>query len=261
MWASHYLQTNGIRLHYRRAGAGKRAMVLVHGVTDSGRSWCNFAGPLATRFALIAVDVRGHGLSSQPETGYSPADHVADLAGVIETLHLSKPLMIGHSMGGGIVAQFAADHPEAPGAVILEDPAYFEWPQPVEVAVEGFRKRMDLLAGMKVPHLVRLSYSESPLWRDADRFPWAEGKSEFTPRVIETMRLLPDIAPMLERIPAPTLLLKADASETDRRRHIRSAAGIHGRLVHIDGAGHNIHRDQPARMLAAIEEFLASLDS
>ena len=252
------ITSNGMQIHYRRSGAGNQAMVLVHGVTDSSRSWMNFIRPLESAYDLVAYDVRGHGLSAKPETGYGLADHLGDLAGLLSALRLERPILVGHSMGGGIVAAFAAEHPDVPRAVILEDPAYFEWPQPLDEAVAGFAARMELYSGLSKSELVKLSRTESPLWAEADREPWAEGKSEFTTRVLETMRQLPQIAPLLPRITAPTLILKADAPPDQSRRHARAASAIHGRLVHIDGAAHNIHRDQPAAMLAAIRDFLAA---
>jgi pimeloyl-ACP methyl ester carboxylesterase len=68
-------------------------------------------------------DARGHGYSDKPDGPYDLATHVADLVGLIRALGLEKPVLMGHSMGGGTVALAAATHPDLARAVILEDPA------------------------------------------------------------------------------------------------------------------------------------------
>jgi len=53
---------------------------------------------LANSFRVISIDPSGHGRSSQPATGYRPADDAADLQAVIEAAGLSAPLIVAHSL-------------------------------------------------------------------------------------------------------------------------------------------------------------------
>ncbi|MDP7518474.1 MAG: hypothetical protein QGI17_15335, partial [Arenicellales bacterium] len=62
------------------------------------------------------------------------------------------------------------------------------------------------------------------------------------------------------KITAPTLILKADAQGELRKKNIEVTSILkHGKIVHIDGAGHNVRRDQKQRLLKALKAFLAGL--
>ena len=117
---------NGIRLHYwRTGGADKTPLVLAHGSSDDGLCWTNLAKELQDGYDIIMFDARGHGLSDPP-TASDPQDvQVEDLAGLIKELKLTKPILMGHSMGSASVAQFATKYPDVARAVILEDRAPF----------------------------------------------------------------------------------------------------------------------------------------
>ncbi|MCX6021274.1 MAG: alpha/beta hydrolase, partial [Chloroflexi bacterium] len=65
---------------------------------------------------------RGHGLSDKPAGGYQLTDYTDDIAALIKSLGLGKPIVMGHSMGARIVAQLAADHPNVIGKAIMIDP-------------------------------------------------------------------------------------------------------------------------------------------
>ena len=123
-WTEGSVEANGINLHYWRTGGTKPPVVMAHGITDNGLCWSRVARALEDEFDLIMVDARGHGLSEKPEHGYAPADHAADLAGLIEALGLEKPGAMGHSMGGGAVSLLSMTYPDLVGAVVLEDPAW-----------------------------------------------------------------------------------------------------------------------------------------
>lgn len=261
-WESGFVEANGLRMHYGRtgAGSGKPVLVLVHGVADSGDCWAPFARRLEDTYDVVFYDARGHGLSGKPAEGYLVEDHVKDLMALLVALRVDHPILMGHSMGGGIVAQAAAEHPELARAVILEDPAFFPQPENLSDMLAASQDFLKSLGNVTREQLLARLASENPGWRSEDRDPWAEAKLQVTPRVIETVRDLPNIAELLPLIRVPTLLIKADAPPEQRERHIAEAAGIsNGRLIHIDGAGHSVHRDRPAETERAVREFLATL--
>jgi len=262
MHQTDYIRVNAIRIYLERtgAGSGKPPMVLVHGITDSGGCWAPLANDLAVDFDVIAYDTRGHGLSDKPVRGYGLDDHENDLLGVIAALKLEKPILMGHSMGGGIVAKAAADHPGLPRAVILEDPAFFPKPEDMRDILHFARSFVLSFQRRTKEQLLARVGNDNPNWPQGVRDTWAESKLQFTIRVLETARQLPDVGALLPRIQEPVLLLKADAPPEERRGHIEAASGIRqGRLIHIEGAGHNVHRDKPAETIAAIREFLGEL--
>jgi len=99
---------NGISLAYVELGNPKgRPVLLVHGYTDSSRSWSLPAPYLASKHRLIAVDLRGHGASSAPECCYTVSDMAHDLSLFLDHLKIDKVDFVGHSLGSMIGQVFA----------------------------------------------------------------------------------------------------------------------------------------------------------
>ncbi len=73
---------------------------------------------------MTAYDLRGHGYSDVPPTGYTSADHAADLLALMDRIGARTARLVGHSFGGVIAAHAAAIAPERVEAVVLSDP-YF----------------------------------------------------------------------------------------------------------------------------------------
>jgi pimeloyl-ACP methyl ester carboxylesterase len=116
-------ETGRLRLHYRRWGTASRpTLVLVHGLGSSGHIWDLVAPLLAPRYAVVALDQRGHGESEQPDTGYDFPSIVADLAHFLDALGTRAPsLLVGHSWGASVVLHFGASHPDRAAGLVLLD--------------------------------------------------------------------------------------------------------------------------------------------
>jgi len=102
------------------AGKGKN-VISVHGLTANCRCWDVIAPAVAPKHRLLAMDLRGRGLSDKPETGYSEEHHLRDLKCVMDDLQLENAVLMGHSLGGYISMGFAARHPERVAGLILID--------------------------------------------------------------------------------------------------------------------------------------------
>ncbi|MHB8458738.1 MAG: alpha/beta hydrolase [Candidatus Limnocylindrales bacterium] len=86
--------------------------LLVHGLASNARLWDGVAERLATSgHAVAAVDLRGHGRSSKPDTGYDVPTVAGDLARLIEVADLERPIVGGQSWGGNLAVELAARHP------------------------------------------------------------------------------------------------------------------------------------------------------
>jgi len=120
-WDTGNTVVNGVRLQFTRTGGNKPPVVLAHGFSDSGLCWTPVAQALEADYDLVMVDARGHGFSDAPEKGYTLREMASDLQGVITSLGLVRPAIIGHSMGGGTTLALAGLYPDVPGAIILED--------------------------------------------------------------------------------------------------------------------------------------------
>ncbi|MDE0744666.1 MAG: alpha/beta hydrolase [SAR202 cluster bacterium] len=98
----------------------------MHGLASNCRIW-DLVGPLlAETNSVKAIDQRGHGLSSKPNQGYDFDTVTNDLHLFLETNHIENPLLVGHSWGGSVALNFAANHPEMIGGLCLVDGGLIE---------------------------------------------------------------------------------------------------------------------------------------
>jgi pimeloyl-ACP methyl ester carboxylesterase len=112
--------SDGVRLHVREFPGDRRPFLLVHGLASNARTWDGVAARLAAAgHRVLAVDLRGHGKSDTPATGYDTLTAVRDLAQLAGDLH--GPVIAGQSWGGNVVLQLAADRPDLPHAVAVVD--------------------------------------------------------------------------------------------------------------------------------------------
>ena len=121
---SGYVQSNGIRLHYLTAGdASGRTLLLVHGNSHCGGVWAPLMQSLAEKgYRCFGLDLRGHGHSFKPESGYDWGSLRDDVAGVVTGLGLEQPLIVAHSRGGGASLLAAAYNEGLVRGVIAFEP-------------------------------------------------------------------------------------------------------------------------------------------
>jgi pimeloyl-ACP methyl ester carboxylesterase len=104
-----FLKRDGVKLYFELARGPNRPVLLIHG-------WCCDHSYLTPQFEhysraghdVVAVDLRGHGLSDKPRERYTMQLFADDMAFVCERLALQKPVLIGHSMGGIVAFDLAS---------------------------------------------------------------------------------------------------------------------------------------------------------
>jgi pimeloyl-ACP methyl ester carboxylesterase len=101
-------------------GKGKE-ILCIHGLTANSRFWDCLASALSPRHKIIAMDLRGRGLSDKPLTGYSIDYHCKDVLAVMDDLGLKRPVLMGHSLGAFISLVFAAQYSNRVDRLILVD--------------------------------------------------------------------------------------------------------------------------------------------
>ena len=127
-----HVTINGVRLRYLDWGtSGKMPLVCLHGHVSQAHIWDEFAKAMSPHYHVLAVDQRGHGGSQWAETGYARDRFVEDLAAFVDTLGLSKFILVGLSMGGWHSLLYTADHPERVERIVIVDIA----PEPSPKAV------------------------------------------------------------------------------------------------------------------------------
>lgn len=289
-WSEGYVFANGARLHYYHAvpNPGRPIIVMVHGVTDNGLSWTTLTRDLEKSYDIYMVDARGHGLSDPFTDSDDGTTLVKDVVGFVEAMKIEKPILMGHSLGAATVMRVGADYAGLPRAVIMLDPAGFGGPPrptttvaPVPppaaapAAATPVRRpgAMSMFASPEAlvaqnndtqENYVATCVRQTPLWDPVDCQYWALSKRQYhgayTPTQQQALRGVMSTGDSLARITVPTIILKADTSPEGRENNLR-AAGVmkNGSLVHIDGAGHNLHHDKRAHTVEVLNEFLGKL--
>lgn len=128
------IHANGVRFHVQRlipppgVKPSGKTIVLVHGLImdDLSSYYFTLANPLsAAGHDVIMYDLRGHGRSDRPQTGYSVDDGVADLNGLLTALDIHDPVhLVGNSYGGAIALGMLLQHPHRVADVALIEGLY-----------------------------------------------------------------------------------------------------------------------------------------
>ena len=131
------LDRQGVKLCYQQAGTGDSTFLFIPGGSCDWWSFHEQLEHFSADYRCVSLDLRGHGQSDKPEQNYDLGVYVDDVAWVIGELGLGQPIVAGHSMGGAIGLQLAADHPDLVRALVLDDPA------PVSGNEAGFGQMLD----------------------------------------------------------------------------------------------------------------------
>jgi 3-oxoadipate enol-lactonase len=100
-----------VTISYSDEGTG-RAVVLLHGHTFDRRVWLPVLGALGEHdLRIIRPDLRGHGRSSRPDTGYHVSHHAADVVALLDAAGIRRAVVVGFSFGGGVGLELAVSHP------------------------------------------------------------------------------------------------------------------------------------------------------
>jgi pimeloyl-ACP methyl ester carboxylesterase len=270
----------GIRLNVIEAGnTGARPILFVHGWSQSSLSWAKqFDSPLAERFRLVAVDLRGHGDSDKPGNGYAESQTWAsDIQAVIDQLSLDRPVLVGWSYGGLVMNDYVRHFGEKSIAALVYVGAATDlgiqtgyqflgatWngllpSQPDSVAGTVFSESEEEVA-KTMRMFVRGCFAE-PL-RAEDEMMMLGINLQCPSRVRAALfsRTLQN-DDVLEQLMVPVLVIHGEADEVvkiDTGRHIASNVK-HATMSTYDRAGHALFWEQPERFNAELAEFAASV--
>lgn len=129
---SRFVEVNGITVHYKMAGEGEPALILLHGFAASTFSWREVIGPLSEMGTVVAFDRPGFGLTERPMPGewegrspYSPEAQADLTVGLMDALGIERAVLVGNSAGGTVALLTALTYPERVEALVLVDPAIY----------------------------------------------------------------------------------------------------------------------------------------
>jgi len=258
------IRVDGLNFHYWQSGQGPD-LVLVHGLGGNLAGWhLTMVPELQLNYRVTTYDLRGHGRSDAPPSGYATADMAEDLRGLMDALGIATARIVGHSWGADVVLHFALLYPERVTQIVLIETALLapladryrrkDW--------EGWpyvTRTLEQLVGTPIPEDKR--YDLEYLLRMLLEIPIIYGPAQGRPREEETVRrVLEVLTPMwngedasgdldleeLSRIAHPALVL-SEANSTcraayetlrDRLPRCTSALLPGGKFKHFSGLEH-----------------------
>ena len=248
------------------AAGAPATLLLLHGLAGHSGEWDATAHLLRGRHRVVAFDQRGQGASERRPGDVSRSAYVMDVVAVIEALGLEDVVLVGQSLGGHTAMLTAAAHPELVRALVMVEagPGGAE-PDPRETARIG-----EWLASWPVPFpspaVAAEFFGGGPAGAG-----WAAGLEEredgWWPRfepdlMVDSLTELSQhsFRREWEQVACPTLVVLAESGiipSEEVYAMTRTRPGT--AMVHVPGAGHDLHLEAPDMLHTALTDFLEAL--
>jgi pimeloyl-ACP methyl ester carboxylesterase len=278
---SRFVELDDLAVHYKLAGQGQPALVLLHGFAASTFSWREVMPALAESHTVVAFDRPAFGLTERPLPGqwrgdspYGAAAQIDLTIALMDELGIDQAVLVGNSAGGTVAALTALLHPERVKALVLVDPAIYS---------SGGRFPGLVRALLRTPQARRLGpllvRSIRDWGLDFGRSAWHD-PSQITPEIWEgytkplqvdnwdkglyelTIAAQPlELSERLAELELPVLVITGDDDRiVPTEQSVRLAGEMpNAELVVIPNCGHVPHEECPQAFLEAVSSFLAAL--
>lgn len=276
---SRFADAGGLKIHYKNAGSGAPAFVLLHGFGASLFSWREVMGPISRLGSVLAFDRPAFGLTERPlewdgPNPYAPAAQVETTIAMLDLMGAEQAILVGHSAGGTISMLAALRYPERVRALVLVDPAVYAgggapgWIKPL-LGTPQLRRIGPVLVrgiGERGESIIRTA------WHDPDKItpPIIEGyrkplRAHDWDRALWELTLASEqsrLAGRLGELKLPVLVITGDDDRiVPTADSIRLAGELpNATLVVVPNCGHLPHEECPEEFMRAVREFVAGLD-
>jgi 3-oxoadipate enol-lactonase len=258
------MKTRDGRFSYEAAGdPSMPPLVFLHGIGGAARAWRGQLDTFRDRYRTIAWDMPGYG-SSAPLSTVSIAALADALRDFLQQTGATKPILVGHSIGGMIVQQLLAKNPDIARAVVLAQtsPAFGkpdgDWQKSFIAARLGPLDRGETMVSL-APSLVRELVGNDP---DASGMDVARdcmaGVPETTYRATMLALMGFDLRSALKTIAVPTLVLSGSKDNNAPAPMMAKMATYipSAKYVELEGVGHLANLERPGAFNAALDQFL-----
>ena len=233
-------------------------LLLVHGLTESAAAWPDAVAGWSSRYHVLAVDLRGHGMSPRwddDSLARAPQTLQEDLERVISSLP-EPPVVVAHSLGGLMSLRVGVARPDLVRALVLEDVARptGHW-GPAPWFVEHQERFLDaFVADGGAAERERMRRETS--WSDAEIEGWAGCKEQVDRRFIREGTYLgeADLVSAVNQLTIPALYLAP--RHGDMAPDPSEVTNPLVRLVLVDGVGHCVRRDAPETYHGLVDPFI-----
>ncbi|MCV9388520.1 alpha/beta fold hydrolase [Reichenbachiella ulvae] len=250
-------------LNYKTFGEGQ-PMIIVHGFLGSLDNWATLGKRFAEDYQVYLVDQRNHGKSFHSEEwGYDRM--VEDLENLIDELGIENPVLLGHSMGGKTVMQFAAFHPEKVEKMIVADIGPKHYPPHHQKILDGLsavpietiesRQEAEEVLAKYIPEIGVRTFLMKNIQRSSDRFSWKMNLPVLSAQIEKVGEALSYHLP----IEVDTLFIRGGNSNYILDEDWDEITEIfpESELETVEHAGHWLHAEQPDEFYTKVMNFLS----
>jgi len=260
------------RFHYRWRGKADRPVLLfLHGFMGDAADWDEVAGELKEEYRCLTLDLPGHGMTAVdgPEENCRMERVAQGLITLLDELEVEQCSLVGYSMGGRLGLYLAVSYPERFERVVLESTS----PGLKTEEERTERRKHDAALANRLLETPLAQFLEE--WYDQPLFAGMKQHSEKLEALIRrrlsgkavgysvSLRMMgtgrqPSLWEKLDSIAVPALLVtgKHDA-KFGAIAEVMSRRMEWSRSVSVDGAGHNVHWEQPEEFIRVVREFLS----
>jgi pimeloyl-ACP methyl ester carboxylesterase len=283
----------GVSLEVLDWGGHGAPIVFLSGLQDVAHGFDDFAPQFTDANRVVAITRRGYGASSQPPSGYDLATRVADLRAILDSLALSRVVLVGHSIAGDELTAFGGQYPERVAGLIYLDAAYDhsnltsilgDYPVPPPMTAEDSASPYGVQSYLLRAYQQHISIAQLTAIGHYDST--GHLRRDVTPPVIDSLMLAGCGHPDYSRVQAPVLAIDAvvdsapqlfplwaTMDSATKAQAIRFADRVENwsaserarfrtgiptaRLLELHGANHYVFDSNRAEVVAAMREFLA----
>ncbi len=256
-----FVTVNSHKIRFLEAGDSKKVVVLVHGLGASAERWDGIIPEFSKKFRVIVPDLLGFGYSDKPIVDYTPQFFARSLYEFLENIGINKTSLIGSSLGGLVVAEFASTYPKKIDKIILVSPAgMMKQPTPalaayISAALYPTQKNVQNAFQMMIPGNKKIPSEVTDNFKDRMLLPNA--KMSFISTLLG-LKNANEITETLSRITVPTLILWG---KKDRVIPIKYADDFvkvikNCKYIEMKGCGHTPYVEDPKRFARIALDFL-----
>ncbi len=255
-----------MKLFFRQSGDTGSAVIFLHGIFGSSDNYVTISKAIAAQgFRVFSVDQRNHGQSPRSDE-FDYDMMAADLHEFIQDHQLDKPVLIGHSMGGKTVMQYAMSYPDTFSKLIVVDIAPRFYPVHHGEILRGFNAvPLQTLSNRNEADAIFSEYERSAAVRQfllKNLYRNAEGKFDWRINVPVLEREIHGVGEELKavrQVTEPTLFMRGSESPYITEEDEQTIKRIFPNAIvqTIAGAGHWVQAEKPAEFVEAVLAFIA----
>ncbi len=258
------ISSDAERIAYSVYGTGSTALVFIHGWSCDSRYWREQTAAFSNEYTVITIDLAGHGHSSSNRSEYTIESFAEDVKAVIKKENIRRAILIGHSLGGDVIAKSAELMPEIVVSIVGIDTYH----NVGEIVTQEFVDQMlQPFTDDFVTAAQEFVGSMFPETADKDLVYWTKEDMSSAPKnsAMNAIRnyleriVSGESSRVFENVHVPVMSINGltwPTEEDANRKHIKDY-----RPLYIEGTGHFPMMERPEAFNTILKDALASLEA